>query len=867
MTIDYNPQAIESKAQQYWQEHGSFEADENSGKPLYYCLAMFPYPSGILHLGHTRVYAITDLLTRFHKMLGKEVLQPIGWDAFGLPAENAAIDNGVHPSQWTYANIDKMRKQLKRLGFGYDWRREFATCDASYYRWEQWFFIQLYKKGLVYQKESWVNWDPIDKTVLANEQVENGCGWRSGALVERRRIPQWFIRTTAYADELLDDLDTLEHWPEQVKVMQRNWLGKSRGVQIRFSLVDSDDSIEVFSTRPDTLMGATYVAISAEHPLVEKAAESNKPLFDFLEQCRQSGVGGEYGEQEKIGMDSGIRVLHPISNKEIPLWVANFVLMEYGTGVVMSVPAHDQRDWEFAKKYNLPIEQVIAPEDGSAIDLESQAFSDHGLVVHSGQYNGLNFEQAFTAIVADLAAKGAGSEQVTWRLRDWGVSRQRYWGAPIPFIYCQDCGTVPVPEEDLPVELPQDVAIDGRGSPLVYLDSFVNTTCPRCGKEAQRETDTLDTFFESSWYYARFASYDQNEAMIDQRAGSWTPVDQYVGGIEHAILHLLYARFFHKAMRDIVQDEQGQKIITSDEPFSRLLAQGMVLAPTFYKEDGQRKKFFNINDVEIVHNEKGAAVAGKVKDTGEELIFEGIAKMSKSKNNGVDPQQVIEQWGADTIRLYILFAAPPEHSLEWSQTGVAGASRFLKRVWKLVQDAAHCQDGELPAMADMPEDARQLWQKTHTTIAKVRDDIERRYTFNTAVAAIMELSNTVHKLSPEPAINQRVIYKSVSSIVLMLSPFVPHICHQLWQMLGNDSACVDQHFPEVDEAALLQNNVTIIVQVNGKVRDRLTLNAGLDAKELEAKALESAVVQKHLGDQTIRKVIVIADKLVNLVAS
>ena len=867
MTIDYDPQVIEPKAQQYWQEKGSFQADESSGKPTYYCLAMFPYPSGILHLGHTRVYAITDLITRFQKMLGKEVLQPIGWDAFGLPAENAAIDNDVHPSKWTYANIEKMRKQFKRLGFGYDWRREFATCDSSYYRWEQWFFIQLYKKGLVYQKESWVNWDPVDKTVLANEQVEDGRGWRSGALVERRRIPQWFIRTTSYADELLADLDTLDDWPEQVKVMQRNWLGKSRGAQIRFSIVGGDDSVEVFSTRPDTLMGATYVAISAEHPLVEKAAEGNQSLAEFLERCRQGGIGGEHSEQEKIGMDSGIRVLHPISGEELPMWVANFVLMEYGTGVVMSVPAHDQRDWEFAKKYSLPIKQVIAPKDSSAIDLENKAFSEHGLLVNSGKYSGLDFDQSFNAIVNDLEAKNAGSEKITWRLRDWGVSRQRYWGAPIPFIYCDDCGTVPVADSDLPVELPQDVAIDGRGSPLANLDSFIHTICPKCGKKAKRETDTLDTFFESSWYYARFASYDQDKAMLDQRAGTWTPVDQYVGGIEHAILHLLYARFFHKAMRDILQDEQGKQIITSDEPFSRLLAQGMVLAPTFYQEEGNRKHFFNINDIELVHNEKGGIIAGKVKETGEELIFEGIAKMSKSKNNGVDPQKVVDQWGADTVRLYILFAAPPEHSLEWSQTGVAGAHRFLNRIWRLVQDTINCQDGNLPAVADMPKEARLLWQKTNATIAKVRDDIERRYTFNTAVAAIMELSNAVQKLSPEPTINQAVIHKSVSSIVLMLSPFVPHICHQLWLMLGKEGASVDQRFPEVDTNALIQDSITLIVQVNGKVRERLTLNSGLDKQTLEAKALESAVVQKHLGTMTIRKIIVIPDKLVNIVAS
>ncbi|MBM7332569.1 MAG: leucine--tRNA ligase [Alcanivorax sp.] len=816
MDAQYHPKQVEDEAQQHWEESGSFKVTEQPGKEKFYCLSMFPYPSGRLHMGHVRNYTIGDVISRYQRMQGKNVLQPMGWDAFGLPAENAAVKNKSAPAAWTYENIDYMKGQLKRLGFGYDWNRELATCTPEYYRWEQWFFTKLYEKGLVYKKMSTVNWDPVDQTVLANEQVIDGRGWRSGALVERKDIPQWFVKITAYADELLEDLDQLDGWPEQVKAMQRNWIGRSEGVQLDFALKDGDQALSVYTTRPDTLMGVSYVAVAAQHPLARQAAEGNPGIAAFIEDCTHTKVAeADLATMEKKGIFTGRFAIHPISGEEVPVWIANFVLMDYGSGAVMAVPAHDQRDFEFAQKYDLPIKQVIEPAGDEPIDLAREAFTAKGKLVNSGEFDGLTSAQAFDAIAAWLAERGLGETKVNYRLRDWGVSRQRYWGAPIPMLTLEDGTQVPVPEDQLPVVLPEDVEMDGVTSPIKADPEWAKTEYQ--GRPATRETDTFDTFMESSWYAARFTCPDDDSAMLDpERANYWLPVDQYVGGIEHAILHLLYSRFFHKLLRDA-------GLVTSDEPFKRLLCQGMVL------KDG--------------------------------------AKMSKSKGNTVDPQAMIEEYGADTVRLFMMFAAPPEQSLEWNDAGVEGAHRFIKRLWRLV--AEHVEGGPAPApdLSALDKDGKALRRKTHETIQKVSDDISRRYTFNTAIAAAMELCNDISRFQPADDAGRAVVQEALEAAVLLLSPIIPHAAHTLWRALGHDQAAIDAPWPAVDESALVKDSLELVVQVNGKVRAKLEVPADADKDTLEKLARDEPNVQRFIDDKTVRKVIVIPGKLVNIVAN
>ena len=837
METHYLPEQIEQQVQARWQAADAFHVTEDPAKPKFYCLSMFPYPSGRLHMGHVRNYTIGDVISRYHRMQGKNVLQPMGWDAFGLPAENAAMKNRIPPAKWTRENIDYMRGQLQRLGFGYDWQRELATCDADYYRWEQWFFLRLYQKGLVYKKTAVVNWDPVDQTVLANEQVVDGRGWRSGALVERREIPQWFLKITAYAEELLDALGELEeHWPDAVRIMQRNWIGRSEGLEIQFSV--NNEQLSVFTTRPDTLMGVTYVALAAEHPLAKHAAEHNPALAGFIHECVQTGTSEETIEtMEKKGMDTGLKAVHPITGEEVPVWVANFVLMSYGSGAVMSVPGHDQRDFEFAQKYGLPVKEVIVRADsltptplpkGEGLSLPSpsgrgvggegthltEAMTDKGILINSGEFDGLDFQGAFEAIAAWLESRNKGKRRVNYRLRDWGVSRQRYWGCPIPMIECPHCGTVPVPEADLPVCLPEDkVPSETGGSPLQHDPHFFRVHCPKCGEEARRETDTFDTFFESSWYYARYASYDCRDAMLDQRADYWLPVDQYIGGIEHAILHLLYARFFHKAMRD-------EGLMQCNEPFANLLTQGMVL------KDG--------------------------------------AKMSKSKGNTVDPQELIEQYGADTVRLFMMFASPPEQSLEWSDSGVEGSFRFLKRLWKQV--AAHLENGLVPMLdsAALNDEERALRRQVHATIAKVSDDVGRRYTFNTAIAAVMELLNALQR-APDTPQTRAVVREGLNAVVRMLAPIVPHITQKLWEVLGHEDLVLDAAWPQVDETALTRSMLELVVQVNGKLRGKIEVAADAECAEIEQAALQEPNALRYIEGKQVKKVIVVPGKLVNVV--
>ena len=815
MTTPYKPETLEREAQKYWDDARSFEVGEDPRKDKFYCLTMFPYPSGRLHMGHVRVFTISDVFARYQRMQGKHVLQPMGWDAFGMPAENAAIQNGVPPAQWTYKNIDGMRHQLKRLGYAYDWTREVTTCRPEYYRWEQWLFTRMFKKGLVYRKNSVVNWDPVDKTVLANEQVINGRGWRSDALVERREIPQWFMKITAYADELLDELDRMPGWPESVKSMQRNWIGRSEGVELSFDVRGEDDSLTVYTTRPDTLMGVTYMAVAAEHPLAAKAAANNPDIEAFIVECKKTDAAEATLEtMEKKGMPLGIAAIHPLTGDDVPLWVANFVLMSYGTGAVMAVPGHDERDWEFAKKHDLPIRQVIAPSDGSEINIDEAVYVDKGVLVNSGEFDGLDYEAACNAIADHFEKSGLGRRKVNYRLRDWGVSRQRYWGTPIPIIYCDDCDAVPVPEDQLPVVLPEDVAVTGSGSPLKDMPEFYETQCPKCGKDAHRETDTFDTFVESSWYFARYACPDSDAAMLDDRASYWTPVDQYTGGIEHAILHLLYSRFFQRVMRD-------EGLTDISEPFTNLLTQGMVL------KDG--------------------------------------AKMSKAKGNTVDPQALIEKYGADTVRLFMMFAAPPEQALEWSDEGVQGSFRFLKRFWTaVVEHAASGAAGTVHAGA-LDDNQKELRRKTHQTIAKISDDLSRRHSFNTVVAASMELLNAVNKFADDSSTGRAVAREALQAVVLMMSPMVPHICHALWRELGHESALIDQPWPEVDHSALELELIELVVQVNGKLRARMSVVADADADAVETQALADANVQRFIAGKDIRRVIVVPGRLVNIV--
>ncbi|WP_027962069.1 leucine--tRNA ligase [Halomonas halodenitrificans] len=862
MDAQYKPQEIERDAQQYWEKNQCFQAVEDASREKFYCLSMFPYPSGKLHMGHVRNYTIGDVISRYQRMQGRNVLQPMGWDAFGMPAENAAIQNQVPPAEWTYANIDYMRQQLKALGFAYDWSREFSTCDLDYYRWEQWFFAKLVEKGLVYKKMSTVNWDPVDQTVLANEQVIDGRGWRSGALVERKEIPLWFLRITDYAEELLEDLDHIE-WPEQVKTMQRNWIGKSRGVELTFDITSADgaarEPLSVYTTRPDTLLGVTYVAVAADHPLARQAAETNAELAAFREECARGGTSeAELATREKKGMPTGHLAVHPLSGREVPVYVANFVLMEFGTGAVMAVPAHDQRDWEFATKYGIPIEPVIAAENGQAPDLSAGAHDEHGTLINSGEFDGLDFEAAFDAIAARLTELGRGEVKTNYRLRDWGVARQRYWGAPIPVKYGPEGQTVPLSDEELPVALPMDVTVDATGSPLKRMPAFSDL-----GDGWTRETDTFDTFMESSWYFARFCCADNAEAMLDERANHWLPVDLYIGGIEHAILHLLYARFFTKLMRDF-------GLVNVDEPFQRLLTQGMVIAETYYREaDNGAKLWFNPADVEVKRDDKGRPVSAVLLEDGQPVEMGGIEKMSKSKNNGVDPQSMIERFGADTVRLFMMFAAPPEQSLEWSDAGVEGAHRFLKRLWRLVgEHLEEGQPGELDA-ADLDDAQRELRRKTHETIKKAGDDIGRRTTFNTAIAAVMELTNGIgqfHKQNASPTPRDLAVAReAVEACVLLLAPIIPHACHALWSALGHAEPVIDARWPALDESALTRDTIELVVQVNGKLRSRIEIPADADKATAEAAAFASENVQRHTDGKTVRKVIVVPGKLVNIV--
>lgn len=822
MDTIYKPQEVEEQAQQYWQKKQSFNVTEDLNKEKFYCLSMFPYPSGTLHMGHVRNYTLGDVISRYQRALGKNVLQPIGWDAFGLPAENAAIKNGIPPAEWTRKNIAAMKEQFLRLGNAYDWRREITTCDPEYYRWEQWFFIRLFEKGLVYKKNAVVNWDPVDQTVLANEQVVDGRGWRSGALVERKEISQWFIKITAYADELLNSLDELDEWPAQVKQMQKNWIGRSVGTEIYFAVPDYHKKLKIYTTRPDTLMGATYLAVAVDHPIAKEAASKNPTVQAFLDSCQGTKMAeADLATMEKRGIATGMMAIHPITGKEIPIWVANFVLMQYGSGAVMSVPAHDQRDWEFAQKYSLPLIQVIEPEHHAKHELSQSAYTDEGTLINSGRFDTLSSTQATEAITEYLEEHGAGKATINYRLRDWGVSRQRYWGTPIPMIFCEQCGTVPVPDEDLPVALPENVQITGSGSPLTQCFEFIHVACPKCGQDATRETDTFDTFVESSWYYARFACKGQESAMLDDRAKYWTPVDQYIGGIEHAVMHLLYARFFHKLMRD-------EGLVNSDEPFKALLTQGMVL------KDGH--------------------------------------KMSKSVGNVVDPNHLINTYGADTARLFVMFAAPPEQSLEWSDTAVEGAHRYLKRVWNF----AHQHTSLFVELNDFiaSGNGHVNWQQVenrlkksrfavHQILAQANHDYERNQ-FNTVVSGCMKLFNELSSYELITEEDKYFLHSGMSILLRLLAPITPHICHYLWQHLGFDKAIIDAPWPKVDKNALKTEEVDFVVQVNGKLRSQFT--AAVDLSENELIELAKEHTKEFLVDKTVKKAIVVAHRqLINLV--
>ena len=874
MQEQYQPSTIEPQAQQKWAEHRAFNATEDTSKPKFYCLSMFPYPSGKLHMGHVRNYTLGDVRSRFKKLQGYNVLQPMGWDAFGMPAENAAIDRGVAPAAWTYQNIDYMKQQLKSLGFALDWERELATCRPEYYRWEQMLFTRLFKKGIIYRKLGTVNWDPVDNTVLANEQVVDGRGWRSGALVEKREIPMYYYRITDYAEQLLADLDDLD-WPEQVKTMQRNWIGKSRGMTVRFTIADDSKAglnsdyaqfLQVYTTRPDTLMGATYVAVAAEHPLATAAAENNPELQAFIDECKAGSVAeADMATMEKKGLPTGRYVINPLNGDKLEVWVANYVLWGYGDGAVMAVPAHDERDFEFASKYKLPIKQVISV-DNQAFDAsawqEWYADKENGVLVNSHEFNDLNFQAAFDAIGNKLQSLNAGEPKTQYRLRDWGISRQRYWGCPIPIIHCEDCGDVPVPEQDLPVVLPENVIPDGSGSPLTKMPEFYETTCPNCGKPARRETDTMDTFNESSWYQFRYMSPKFEEGMVEPNAAQyWGQADQYIGGIEHAILHLLYARFFTKLMAD-------EHIVAVREPFKQLLTQGMVLQATYYRENSDGKKqWFNPTEVTVQTDDKGRPVSATLNADGQPVVIGGVEKMSKSKNNGVDPQEIIDAYGADTARLFMMFASPPEQSLEWSDAGVAGAHRFLARLWRTVYEFVQNGGANVVKFAggELSGSLKDLRFKLHSTIAKVTDDYDRRQQFNTAIAAVMELLNQYDKTDKSGEIGQAVAREVIESVVILLSPIVPHITETLWSELTNGSHLWQQTWLKVDEAALVQTEVEMMVQVNGKLRDKI--NVAVDANEdiIKAAAFATAGAQKFMDGKEPKKVIVVPKRLVNIV--
>ena len=858
MQEQYRPDMIEPKVQQYWAENKVFKAIKDESKEKYYCLSMFPYPSGRLHMGHVRNYTIGDVISRYQRMLGKNVLQPFGWDAFGLPAEGAAIKNKTAPAKWTYENIAYMKKQLQLLGFGFDWDREIATCKPEYYKWEQWFFTELYKKGLVYKKTSTVNWCPNDETVLANEQVHEGCCWRCDTPVEQKEIPQWFIKITDYAEQLLGGLDTLPQWPDMVKTMQRNWIGRSEGVEITFDVADTNEKVAVYTTRPDTFYGVSYLGIAAAHPLASLAAQNNPELAAFIQEAKNAKVAeADLATMEKKGMATGLFAIHPLTGEKLPIWVANFVLMHYGTGAVMAVPAHDQRDFEFAQKYGLQIKQVIEPIADEEINLTKQAFTEHGKLVNSAEFNGKDFDGAFNGIADKLEKLGVGKRQVNYRLRDWGVSRQRYWGAPIPMLTLENGDVVPAPMEDLPIILPEDVVMDGVKSPIKADPNWAKTTLN--GAPALKETDTFDTFMESSWYYARYTCPQYQNGMLDaEEANYWLPVDQYIGGIEHATMHLLYFRFFHKLLRDA-------GFVTSDEPADKLLCQGMVLADAFYYTSPTNERIWvSPTQVTLERDEKGRIIKATDPE-GRELVHSGMTKMSKSKNNGIDPQEMVEKYGADTVRLFMMFASPAEMTLEWQESGVEGAKRFLGRVWNLVY-----QYQQNPAKTSLDVTALSAAQKAlrrevHKTIAKVSDDIGRRQTFNTAIAAVMELMNKLTKASLESDQDRAVMAEALSAVVRMLYPITPHICFELWQALGNESNIDTAEWVKADEAAMVEDEKLIVVQVNGKVRGKVTVPAASSEKEIKAAAKADPNVAKFLDGKEILKEIYIPLKMLNFV--
>ncbi|KNH21381.1 leucine--tRNA ligase [Pseudomonas syringae] len=868
MHEQYQPREIEAAAQSFWDEQKSFEVSEQPGKETFYCLSMFPYPSGKLHMGHVRNYTIGDVISRYQRMQGKNVLQPMGWDAFGMPAENAAMKNNVAPAKWTYENIAYMKTQLRSLGLAVDWSREVTTCKPDYYRWEQWLFTRLFEKGVIYRKNGTVNWDPVDQTVLANEQVIDGRGWRSGALIEKREIPMYYFKITAYADELLESLDELTGWPEQVKTMQRNWIGKSRGMEVQFPFdvasIGETGALKVFTTRPDTLMGATYVAVAAEHHLAALAAQNNPELQAFIAECKGGSVAeADVATQEKKGLPTSLFVEHPLTGEKLPVWVANYVLMHYGDGAVMAVPAHDERDFEFATKYNLPIKSVVRTSSGDTNPAPWQdAYGEHGTLINSGEFDGLDFAGAFDAIEVALIKKNLGASRTQFRLRDWGISRQRYWGCPIPIIHCDTCGDVPVPEDQLPVVLPEDVVPDGAGSPLARMPEFYECTCPKCGAAAKRETDTMDTFVESSWYYARYASPHYEGGLVEKAAADhWLPVDQYIGGIEHAILHLLYARFFHKLMRD-------EGLVSSNEPFKNLLTQGMVIAETYYRREANGAyTWFNPADVELERDSKAKVISAKLIADGLPVEIGGTEKMAKSKNNGVDPQSMIDQFGADTCRLFMMFASPPDMSAEWSDSGVEGSHRFLKRVWRLAQ--AHVTQG-LPGkldVASLNDEQKAIRRSIHQAIKQASHDVGQNHKFNTAIAQVMTLMNVLEKAAQGTEQDRALIHEGLETVVLLLAPITPHISHELWHRLGHADPVIDAGWPVLDENALVQDSLQLVIQVNGKLRGHLEMPASASREEVEAAARANENVLRFVDGLTIRKVIVVPGKLVNIVAS
>ncbi len=864
----YNPEELETRVQARWEQDKIYQVTEDPGAEKFYCLSMLPYPSGALHMGHVRNYTIGDVISRYQRMLGKNVLQPMGWDAFGLPAENAAIKNNTAPAKWTYANIEHMRVQLQRLGFAYDWSREFATCKPEYYRWEQQMFTHLMKKGMAYRRDSEVNWDPVDQTVLANEQVVDGRGWRSGAVVERRSIPQWFLRITDYAEELLNGLDDLEQWPEAVKTMQRNWIGRSEGAEFAMHVCDERGEVQpdaaavsVYTTRPDTAFGMTYAVLAPEHPLVVEVttAACKKQVKDFIESVRQTSEADRTsaeGSLDKRGVDTGAFLLNPFTGKAVPLYIADYVLMGYGTGAIMAVPGQDQRDWDFARAHDLPIVRTVQ----TPADFEGEAYTGDGVAINSDWLDGLGVSEAKEKAMAWLESEGIGERKVNYRLRDWGVSRQRYWGCPIPVIYCTDCGALPVPDDQLPVVLPEDVSFMGVQSPLKADPEWRKTQCPQCGGAAERETDTFDTFMESSWYFARYCSPGAN-AMVDERANYWLPVDQYVGGIEHAILHLMYFRFYHKLMRDA-------GMLKCDEPATRLLCQGMVVAETFRRtgDDGSTT-WINPADVEVERDEKGKMIGARLIADGQPVEIGAVEKMSKSKNNGVDPSHLVARYGADTVRLFSMFASPPDQSLEWSDSGVEGSFRFLRRLWFMVTEHIAAGPVEAVDVSDLTAEQKTIRRYVHDTIAKVSDDVGRRQTFNTAIAAVMELSNHLARFEDRSAQGRAVLDEAWKAVVRLMAPITPHISESLWALLGEQDSVVNTLWPEVDEAARVRDQITLVVQVNGKLRARVELAPGSDQATAMAAAMSEQNVSKYTEDKTIRKVIYIADRLLNIVAT